>query len=141
MHALPAAESPVAVGDVSTLPDGDERPSRETGVAPAIAAPAGSAGPHADQREGVFAGERIDRARSPAGAPMIAMAQLVRRETADGCSFVKDDVPIGKVYRVHAPGVMKSWMIRRTGQVVPRLSVQDVDSGGWMPAELLRFLD
>ncbi len=72
---------------------------------------------------------------------MIAKAVLVRRDTADGCSFMKDDVPLGKVYTVHAPGVEKPWLNRRDGLVTPRLSVLDVDSGGWMPAELLRFLD
>lgn len=72
---------------------------------------------------------------------MNCLATLAKRETADGCPFVKDDVPIGKVYRIWAPGTTKPWLDRRSGAITQRLSVRDLDSGGWLPAELLTFLD
>lgn len=71
--------------------------------------------------------------------------RLKARETADGVSFVRDEVPLGKTYWV-VPGSHKIdvWFDALTDKRTERLTIWAYSSptgwdGGWYPVELLEM--
>ena len=73
----------------------------------------------------------------------LATAKLIKRESADGNSWFKDDVPLGREYRVDLDSVRKyTYLNKEThkmGDVTIVFAEQDGGLPGWMPLECLEI--
>lgn len=76
---------------------------------------------------------------------VLVEARLVKRDTGDGVDFIKNSVPIGKVYWINLETLRQgSWYKTSTGKTVLRQTVDTYDktSGfkdGSLPTELLEW--
>lgn len=68
----------------------------------------------------------------------LVTATLVVR-TVDGLGVIRDDVPLGKTYRVDLDSAQDCAWFNHGTQQRSLLCVRDVDNDGWLPLDLLRI--
>ena len=79
---------------------------------------------------------------------MLVKAEVIKRESDDGVSFLYDEVEIGHIYLVNPDSISDmDWADMKTGKTTARQSIRVLGSStgnnpsdGIMPLELLRVL-
>lgn len=70
----------------------------------------------------------------------VVTAKLIKKETANGLMSFKDDVPLGKIYKVDLDTRMvKTCYNLDKGNFWELEMIEDVENGGWLPTELLEI--
>ena len=77
---------------------------------------------------------------------MLHKARLISHDTKDGWDYIRDEIPLGKIYYVDVDSIttMQCGQIENPGVWVERALIRAYNTseggdGGWMPLELLKI--